>query len=55
MSGGGLWSLVLGLMLTIFGGFALCYGFVRLAETIVRSLHRTRSAPVSVPPVRRAA
>ena len=48
-------SLVLGLMVTIFGGFALCYGVVRLTETVVKSLHTKHLAPVSAPPIRRAA
>lgn len=57
MESGAFWALVLGLMATIFGGFALCYGFVMLAEAVV---HRFKAKPVvlppaSAPPVRHAA
>jgi hypothetical protein len=51
----GFWALILGLLATIFGGFALCYGFVMLCENVVRRIHARRLAPVSVPPIRRAA
>ncbi len=52
---GGLWSLVLGLMFTIFGGFALCYGLVQLTEKVVKRLHARHLVPVPAPPIRRAA
>ena len=55
MESGAFWALVLGLMATIFGGFALCYGLVKLVEIVV---HRFRAKHVvlpSAPPVRRAA
>jgi hypothetical protein len=49
------WALILGLMATIFGGFALCYGFVMLCEKAVQRFHAGRLVPVFVPPIRRAA
>jgi hypothetical protein len=52
---GNFWALVLGLMLTIFGGMAFCYGLVRLAEKSVQIFKARRVMPVSVPPIRRAA
>jgi spore maturation protein SpmB len=36
---GNFYALVLGLMATIFGGMALCYGLVKLTETMVKRLH----------------
>jgi len=48
-------ALLMGLMLTIFGGFAFCYGLVMLGEKIVEKLHARSSAPATVPPLRRAA
>jgi len=54
-SGGGFWALVLGLMATIFGGMALCYGLVKLVEKVVHQFSARRLQPVAVPPMRRAA
>jgi hypothetical protein len=51
----GFWNLVLGLMVTLFGGFAFCYGLVKLAEKVAGRLQARPLAPVSVPPLRRAA
>jgi hypothetical protein len=53
--GGGFWALVLGLMATIFGGMALCYGFVKLTEKVVHQFRARRLQPVAAPPLRRAA
>ena len=52
---GTFWALVLGMMFTIFGGFAFCYGLVKLTERVVQGIHARRLAPVSVPPMRHAA
>ena len=52
---GNFWALVLGLMFTLFGGFAFCYGLVRLAEKVVQRFRAKRLVPVSVPHIRRAA
>ena len=53
---GGFWSLVLGLIFTIFGGMAFCYGLVKLGETVVHRFQARRHVPpVSVPPMRHAA
>jgi hypothetical protein len=52
---GGFWALVLGLMLTIFGGMAFCFGLVKLAEKVVRGFQVRHVVPVSVPEIRRAA
>jgi len=49
---GGLWSLIAGLMVTIFGGMALCYGLVKLVEKVVlgfRAGHAKPAAPQSLP------
>jgi hypothetical protein len=51
----GFWALILGLMATIFGGFALCYGLVMLGEKVVQRFQAKRLMPVAVPPMRRAA
>ena len=51
----GFWALILGLMATIFGGFAFCYGLVMLGEKVVRSFQAKRLVTVPVPPMRRAA
>jgi hypothetical protein len=51
----GFWSLILGLMFTIFGGFAFCYGLIMLGEKVVQRFHARRLAPLAVPPMRRAA
>ena len=52
---GSFWALVLGLMATIFGGFALCYGLVKLAEGVVHRFKAKRVVLPSAPPVRHAA
>jgi hypothetical protein len=52
---GGFWALVLGLMFTIFGGMAFCYGLVRLAEKVVRRVPVGHSVPLPEPPIRHAA
>jgi hypothetical protein len=49
------WALLLGLMFTVFGGYAFCYGLVMLGEKAVERFHARRSAPVAVPAMRRAA
>ena len=51
----GFWALILGLMATLFGGFAFCYGLVKLGEKVVERFHARPLVPVSVPPIRRAA
>jgi hypothetical protein len=52
---GNFWSLVVGMMITIFGGMAACFGLVKLAETAVRRFQARRPAPVAVPQIRHAA
>jgi hypothetical protein len=52
---GNFWALVFGLMATIFGGYAFCYGLVILSEKIVHLLHAKRVVVPSVPPVGHAA
>lgn len=52
---GDFWALVLGLMFTIFGGFAFCYGLVMLGETVVQRFRAKRLVAVPVPNMRRAA
>jgi hypothetical protein len=32
------WALILGLMATIFGGIAFCYGLVMLGEKVVQKI-----------------
>ena len=51
----GFWALILGLMATMFGGFALCYGLVTLGEKVVERFQARRLLPVEVPPIRHAA
>jgi len=51
----GFWELILGLMATMFGGFALCYGLVKLGEKVVHKFRVQHAVPASVPPLRRAA
>lgn len=49
---GGFWSLIVGLMVTLFGGMALCYGLVKLVEKIVLGFqvrHAKPAAPQSLP------
>jgi hypothetical protein len=52
---GDFWTLVLGMMVTIFGGMAFCFGLVKLAEKLVHSFQVKRVAPVSAPEIRHAA
>jgi hypothetical protein len=51
----GFWALILGLMATMFGGFALCYGLVMLGEKVVERFQGGCLPPVEVPPIRHAA
>jgi len=51
----GFWALILGLMATMFGGMALCYGLVMLGEIVVHRFRVQHAVPASVPPLRRAA
>jgi hypothetical protein len=50
----GFWALILGLMATIFGGFALCYGLVILGDKVVQRFQGKRLISVAVPPIRHA-
>jgi hypothetical protein len=52
---GNFWELILGLMVTIFGGMAFCYGLVKLGEIVMQRLRVKNAVPASVPPLRRAA
>ena len=52
---GDFWALVLGMMLTIFGGMAFCYGLVKLGENIVKRFQARHTVPLPVPHIRRAA
>jgi spore maturation protein SpmB len=52
---GTFYALILGLMATIFGGMAFCYGLVELAEKIVHTFHARHAVPIAVPPIRHAA
>ena len=45
---GSFYALVLGLMATLFGGMALCYGLVKLAVRIVHSFQARHTVPASV-------
>ncbi|HSP68224.1 MAG TPA: hypothetical protein VLN48_10890 [Bryobacteraceae bacterium] len=54
-SAGGFYALVLGLMATLFGGMAFCFGLVKLAEKVVHGFQSRHAAPVPVSPVRHAA
>jgi len=51
----GFWALILGLMATLFGGFACCYGLVMLGEKVVQRFHAKRLVAAPEPPMRRAA
>jgi hypothetical protein len=51
----GFWALILGLMVTMFGGFALCYGLVMLGAKVVQRFQARPLLPVEVPPIRHAA
>jgi len=52
---GNFYALVLGLMATLFGGMALCYGLVRLAEKVVHTFQARHAPAIAVPPIRHAA
>jgi hypothetical protein len=52
---GNFYALVFGLMATLFGGMAFCYGLVKLAEKVVSGFQAKHAVPDSVPPLRRAA
>ena len=52
---GNFWALILGLMATIFGGYACCYGVVILSQKIVHLFHDKRVVVPSIPPIRHAA
>ena len=49
------WALILGLMFTILGGYAFCYGLVTLGEKVVHLCRAKRVVLPSVPAVRKAA
>ena len=49
------WALIMGLMATLFGGFAFCFGLVKLLEWAVVTHPAKHEAPAAVPPVRHAA
>ena len=51
----GFWALILGLMATMFGGFALCYGLVMLGGKVVQRFQAKPFLPVEVHPIRHAA
>ena len=52
---GSFYALVFGLMATIFGGMAFCYGLVKLAEKVVHTFHVRHAAPIPVARIRHAA
>jgi hypothetical protein len=52
---GSFYALVFGLMVTLFGGMAFCYGLVKLAEKVMHSVAARHPVPASVPPIRHAA
>ena len=52
---GTFYALVLGLMATLFGGFAFCYGLVWLGERVVQKFQRRHAAPGLARPLDRAA
>ena len=52
---GGFYALILGLMATLFGGMAFCYGLVKLAEKVVHAFQARHAVRVAVPPIRHAA
>jgi hypothetical protein len=51
---GSFYALVLGLMVTVFGGMGFCYGLVKLAEKVMHSFAARHPVPASVPPIRHA-
>jgi hypothetical protein len=54
LGAGNFWALVLGLMLTLFGGMAFCYGLVRLTEKLVQRFQALAGSDLP-PRVRHAA
>ena len=52
---GNFYALMFGLMATVFGGMAFCYGLVKLAEKVVHILRARPAVAASVPPIRHAA
>ena len=52
---GNFYALVFGLMVTLFGGLAFCYGLVKLAEKVIHSFAGTHAVPAPVSPIRHAA
>ena len=52
---GSFYALVFGLMATLFGGMAFCYGLVKLAEKVVHVFQARHAVPIPVPPIRHAA
>jgi len=52
---GNFYALVFGLMATVFGGMAFCYGLVKLSEKVVHTLYARHAVAASVPPIRIAA
>ena len=42
---GSFWPLIVGLMLTIFGGMALCFGCVKLVEMVVLRCQARHAVP----------
>jgi len=52
---GSFYALVFGLMATLFGGMAFCYGLVKLTEKVVHSFAARHPAPAAVPRIRHAA
>jgi len=52
---GSFYALVFGLMATLFGGMAFCYGLVKLAEKAVHGFTARHPAPATVPRIRHAA
>jgi archaellum biogenesis protein FlaJ (TadC family) len=49
------WALILGLMATIFVGYAFCYGLVKFIEKLVQQFQAKRVVVPSLPTIPRAA
>ena len=52
---GNFYALVFGLMATLFGGMAFCYGLVKLGEKVVSGFQARHAVAVPGLPVRHAA
>jgi hypothetical protein len=52
---GNFYALVFGLMATLFGGMAFCYGLVKLTEKVVHALQARHAMAIAVPRIRHAA